>query len=104
MSRANTLFLALLDDVKMPTMIKRTIKPAAGSSRVTPEEAKAAARLVYRDGKTGRLVIVDGERSDRKSERAVKRVGARIDRRDSAKLVRGSSRRASTPPASARKH
>jgi hypothetical protein len=37
---------------------KRTIKPAAGTSRITPEEALAAARVVYRDRKTGRIVIV----------------------------------------------
>lgn len=39
-------------------MIKRTIKPAAGTSSITPEEARAAARFVYRDRKTGRIVIV----------------------------------------------
>lgn len=38
-------------------MIKRTIKPAAGYSRITPEAAKAAAYLVYRDRTTGRYVM-----------------------------------------------
>jgi hypothetical protein len=38
-------------------MIKRTIKPAAGDSRITPEQARAAAYLVYRDRLTGRYVM-----------------------------------------------
>ncbi|HKO57144.1 MAG TPA: hypothetical protein VJ276_14800 [Thermoanaerobaculia bacterium] len=48
-------------------MIKRTIKPAAGTSRVTPEQAQAAARFVYRDSKTGRLVISKHEIGGRRS-------------------------------------
>lgn len=38
-------------------MMKRTIKPAAGDSQVTAEAAKAAARAVYRDSATGKLVV-----------------------------------------------
>jgi hypothetical protein len=38
-------------------MIKRTIKPAGGNSRITPEQARAAAYLVYRDRLTGRYVM-----------------------------------------------
>ncbi|MEA2414453.1 MAG: hypothetical protein QOI58_1110 [Thermoanaerobaculia bacterium] len=38
-------------------MIKRTIKEAAGNSRITPEQAKAAAYRVYRDRITGRYVM-----------------------------------------------
>jgi hypothetical protein len=43
--------------LKLPAMMKRTIKPAAGDSHVTPAAAKAAARVVYRDRRTGRLVV-----------------------------------------------
>jgi hypothetical protein len=90
-------------DVRMPAMIKRTIKPAAGYSRVSPKEAKAAARLVYRDSKGGRFVILDdGELSDRRSGRAAKRIGERVYPRDAAKQSKGSSRRSSRP-ASAKK-
>jgi len=81
-------------------MIKRTIKPAAGSSRVSAEAATAAARLVYRDWKTGRFVILDGERSDRRSDRAAKRVLTRIYPR-AAKLAK--SGRSSSPSAAAKK-
>ena len=42
-------------------MTKRTIKPAAGESRITIDAAIAAARVVYRDRRTGRLVIVDDD-------------------------------------------
>jgi hypothetical protein len=38
-------------------MIKRTIKEAAGNSRITPEQARAAAYRVYRDRTTGRYVM-----------------------------------------------
>jgi hypothetical protein len=41
-------------------MIKRTlrtIKPAGGNSRITPEQARAAAYHVYRDRVTGRYVM-----------------------------------------------
>ena len=41
-------------------MIKRpirTIKPAGGNSRITPEQARAAAYHVYRDRETGRYVM-----------------------------------------------
>jgi hypothetical protein len=41
-------------------MIKRTlrtIKPAGGNSRITPEQARAAAYHVYRDRVTGRFVM-----------------------------------------------
>jgi hypothetical protein len=40
-------------------MTKRTIKPAAGESRVSLRDATSAARRVYRDGTTGRFVILD---------------------------------------------
>ncbi len=86
-----------------PAMITRTIKPAVGSSRVSPEEARAAARLVYRDEKTGRFVIFDGERSDRAHDRAKKRVGVRSHLRDVAKRAEGSSRHPSTPRANRKK-
>ncbi|HEX9984271.1 MAG TPA: hypothetical protein VGF69_13470 [Thermoanaerobaculia bacterium] len=59
-------------------MTKRTIKPAAGQSRVSLQEATSAARVVYRDG-TGRFVIL--ERDD--SVRIRKRVSA--SRRSSKK-------------------
>jgi len=48
-----------MDDVKMQAMSKRTIKPAAGQSRVSVREANSAARVVYRDGSSGRFVIVE---------------------------------------------
>jgi hypothetical protein len=38
-------------------VIKRTIKPAAGKSRVTAAAAAAAAHYVYRDRVTGKFVI-----------------------------------------------
>lgn len=41
-------------------MIKRpirTIKEAGGNSRITPEQARAAAYRVYRDRLTGRYVM-----------------------------------------------
>jgi hypothetical protein len=43
----------------MPMMnrTKRTIKEPAGNSRITLEQAKAAAYLVYRDRLTGRYVM-----------------------------------------------
>lgn len=72
-------------------MIKRTIKPAAGRSRVTPEEALAAARIVYRDGKTGRFVIVDGEHV-----RKGKHAATGIFHAESAKVTKGSSRQPSS--------
>jgi hypothetical protein len=40
-------------------MSKRTIKPAAGDSRVSLREANSAARLVYREGTSGRFIVVD---------------------------------------------
>jgi hypothetical protein len=42
-------------------MIKRTIKPAAGNSRISPEAAKAAAYYVYRDPATGKRIISKDE-------------------------------------------
>jgi len=36
---------------------KRTIKPAAGNSRITPAAARAAARYVRRDSATGKFII-----------------------------------------------
>jgi hypothetical protein len=44
-------------------MVKRTIKPAAGKSHITAAAARAAARVVYRDRATGRLVIVSRDAS-----------------------------------------
>jgi hypothetical protein len=44
-------------------MAKRTIKPAAGESRISLHEATSAARTVYRDGTTGRLVVLERDRS-----------------------------------------
>jgi hypothetical protein len=57
-------------------MVKRTIKPAAGNSRVSAAAAKAAARFVYRDAVTGRFVVSEDEmktRAPRVGRRAVKR-------------------------------
>lgn len=44
---------------------KRTIKPAAAHSRVTAEDAKSAARTVYRSSVTGQFVIVERDRQSR---------------------------------------
>ena len=41
----------------------RTIQPAAGHSGVTPEQARAAARRVYRDRKTGGFLIEEPDGS-----------------------------------------
>jgi hypothetical protein len=38
-------------------VIKRTIKPAAAASRISPAAAKSAARVVYRDSQTGKFVV-----------------------------------------------
>ncbi|HEY3052204.1 MAG TPA: hypothetical protein VGK04_02320 [Thermoanaerobaculia bacterium] len=46
-------------------MAKRTIKPAAGPSRVSTQQATSAARVVYRDSSTGHFVIVEGGKSSR---------------------------------------
>jgi hypothetical protein len=94
-------FLARVIDSLMshdadPTKITRTIKPAAGNSRVSAEEARAAARLVYRDPKTGRFVILDGEPSARKQDRA-KRSVRRSYPRDVAKQEEGPSRHSPSP-------
>jgi hypothetical protein len=40
-------------------MKKRTLKPAAGQSKISQREATAAARFVYRDRRTGRFVILE---------------------------------------------
>jgi hypothetical protein len=49
-------------------MIKRTIKPAAGTSSISEEAAMAAVRLAYRDPATGKLVVAprSAEASDLK--------------------------------------
>jgi hypothetical protein len=55
-------------------MIKRTIKAAGGNSRITPEQAKAAAYFVYRDRITGRYVMSKTELSPKQvREAAAKR-------------------------------
>lgn len=58
-------------------MIKRTlrtIKPAGGNSRITPEQARAAAYHVYRDRVTGRYVMSKNVLSPRQvREAAAKR-------------------------------
>ena len=55
-------------------MIKRTIKPAGGNSRITPEQARAAAYRVYRDRSTGRYVMSKTELSPKQvREAAAKR-------------------------------
>jgi hypothetical protein len=38
-------------------MVKRTIKPAAAESHITASDAKAAARVVYRNSATGKFVV-----------------------------------------------
>jgi len=53
-------------------MIKRTSKPAAGASRVSIREATSAARVVYRDGTTGRFVILERDDSYRIRDHAKK--------------------------------
>jgi hypothetical protein len=44
-------------------MTKRTLKPAAGTSRVSLRDATSAARVVYRNATTGRFVILDRDQS-----------------------------------------
>ena len=56
--------------VTIELMMKRTIKPAAGKSNVTAAAAKAAARVVYRDAGTGRLIVM--ERREKTSAAASK--------------------------------
>ena len=80
---------SLISHDAIPSRITRTIKPASGSSHVSAEEARAAARLVYRDEKTGRSVLLDSERSGR-SERRAK---VQSYPRDVAKRAKGSERR-----------
>jgi hypothetical protein len=55
-------------------MNKRTIKPAAGGSKISVGAATSAARVVYRDGSTGRFVIVESDRSLHRTTRAEKRI------------------------------
>lgn len=85
-----------------PTKTTRTIKPAVGSSRVSAEEARAAARLVYRDGKTGGFVILDGEPLARKPARA-KRSVRRTYPRHVAKQAEGSAGPSPAPRVKAKK-
>ena len=42
---------------KTKKVVVRTIQPAAGYSRITPEEARAAAYHVYRHPETGRFIM-----------------------------------------------
>jgi hypothetical protein len=62
---------------------KRTIKPPAGTSRVSLRDATSAARVVYRDGTTGRLVVLGRGESIRVRDRASVK-GPIKERRDSA--------------------
>lgn len=48
--------------------MKRTIKPAAGDSRVSAATAESAARYVYRDSRTGKLVVSKFDRTPRRGE------------------------------------
>jgi len=69
-------------------MAKRTIKPAAGESQVSLRDATSAARVVYRDGTTGRFVILHRDQSsgrfrERTSDRTSSK-GTFKERRDSA--------------------
>jgi hypothetical protein len=57
----------------------RTLKPAAGPSSVTIREATAAARFVYRDSSTGRLVATKSPGTARESNG--KRAGSPVDGR-----------------------
>jgi hypothetical protein len=52
-------------------MAKRTIKPAAGESQITAGAATSAARLVHRDGSTGRFVIVPDQGSNHRKTSGV---------------------------------
>jgi hypothetical protein len=66
-------------------MMKRTIKEAGGNSRITPEQARAAAYFVYRDRLTGRYVMSKDELTPKQvREAAAKR--RRIVRTTSAPL------------------
>jgi len=49
-------------------MVKRTIKPAAGISRVSAAQARAAARYVYRDSATGKFIISKRPIADKAAE------------------------------------
>jgi len=76
-------------------MTKRTIKSAAGESRVSLHDATSAARVVYRDGTTGRFVILERDLAGRIRGRAsaadsVK--GTFRERKDSAASHSGSLR------------
>jgi hypothetical protein len=72
--------------LEFTTVIKRTIKPAAGTSRVTEAEATAAARVVYRDKTTGRLIVLGpGESRPSGKKRRVSGSPTRLLRRESKK-------------------
>jgi hypothetical protein len=75
-------------------MIKRTIKPAAGNSRITLEEATSAARVVYKDRATGRLIILEPDES-LPARKSGDRIRASIKRTLGERKVSGSSRRES---------
>jgi len=70
---------------KIQPMTKRTIKAAAGKSHITVAAARAAARAVYRDSRTGKYIV---------AERGVSRATMR-ERVASAKA--NGSRRDETP-------
>jgi len=53
--------------------MKRTIKPAAGDSRVSAATAESVARYVYRDPRTGKLVMSKYELVMSKYDRAPRR-------------------------------
>jgi len=83
--------------------MKRTIKPAAGDSHVSAEDARNAARLVYRDGTTGRFVIVEREGSTVAMRRTKRKVGERSYPRVVARPQRNSSSHPSSHRADAKK-
>jgi hypothetical protein len=74
----------------MQEMAKRTIKPAAGESRVSLEEATVAARVVRRDGSTGHFVILERDVS-RSHDRYQKWLAVRDDVKVGGKRSKESS-------------
>jgi hypothetical protein len=81
---------------KIVVMAKRTIKPAAGESRVSLHEAASAARLVHRDA-DGRFVIVEQDHGRSRERHRTDNVGQFKDvvRREKSHLAssRGSSKK-----------
>lgn len=75
-------------------MMKRTIKPAAGDTHVTAEAARAAARAVYRDSTTGKLVVSARSTSAyRRTESANKPSVKRSRRASSARAVASAAKK-----------